>query len=251
MEMRQMFWIVPFVCSSVLLGLSGCAENEAERLPSGVEASLDETASVSRVFNGSSYRVDLPKRWNGRFMVLFTNGASGLGLDAKSRSLNLTWRNLVAAGYVVAEVNGSASDTRCNPDDGGRLRVHFVLSLGRSKGAYLVGTSLGTEIALMTILIDDVRFYSESNVVSPGFVRPDSWGISAETVEANLCRDEHSAIALGYRLQTERSNLARTLVFYYALLSDLHRDGSAGPPIPDVLHIDTAAILSRLLGSVS
>ena len=227
MEMRHTFWIVLIVCSSVLPGLSGCAENEVVRLSS----------------NGSSYRVELPERWNGRFMVLFT--------DAISPSVSLTWRNLVAAGYAVAEVNGAPSDTRSVPADVGRLRVHFVLSTGRPKGAYLVGASLGAEIALVTILVDEGRFDGESGVVSPGFVRPNSSDISAETVEEQLSWDESATIILANRLQTERGELAEDLVFYYTLLSDLHRDGSAEPHIPALLQIDTAAILSRLLGSVS
>ena len=82
-------------------------------------------------------------------------------------------------------------------------------------------------------------------------MRPDSSGFIVETIEETLSRDEHSAIILAYRLQTDRFDLARVLVAYYALLSDLNRNRSAGPRIPDVLQIDAAAILSRLVGSVS
>ncbi len=122
---------------------------------------------------------------------------------------------------------------------------------GHPEGVYLVGTSLGAEIALVTVLIDDGQFDSHSNVVSPGFVRPDSSGFSVETIEETLSRDEHSTIILACRLQTDRFDLARVLAGYYGLLSDLHRDGSAESHIPALLQIDTAAILSRLLGSVS
>lgn len=70
---------------------------------------------------------------------------------------------------------------------------------------------------------------------------------SAETVEENLSWDESATIILAFRLQTQRAELAEDLAFYYTLLSNLHRDGSAESHMPDVLYIDTAATLSRLL----
>ncbi len=233
------------VCVPVLLGLSGCAGAEAVLSPShsgaeisNSEAELDVTASVGYGSEHFVHRVDLPERWNGRFMVLFTDQSLRVQSGTIPRRASSAFNDLVATGYVVAEMD-ALSDPSPNPFDYNRMQVHLVLSMGFPEGTYLVGASLGAEIALFTVVIDNSRHGAEPDVVSPGFVRSGQDRFSEPTVEEFLASDERLATVLAYRLQTDRSELARTLVSYYSLLNELHRNHSGRPYIPGVLFRDS------------
>ncbi|TVQ96203.1 MAG: hypothetical protein EA403_16880 [Spirochaetaceae bacterium] len=214
-------------------------------------AVVDATASVGIVSNGSVHHVELPEHWNGRFIVLFTDRSMCAQSDSNSHRVRLAWQHLVSTGYVVAEVDGRLVNTSSHPSNDNHLLVHLVLSMGFPEGAYLVGASLGAEIALITVVIDDSGRTVSPDVVSPGFVPAGQEGFSVASLEETLESDEQSAKALSYRLQTNRSDLAHTLFRYYSLLSDLHRSRSGYPCIPEDLNREAGLRLSGFLQSVS
>ena len=248
--MQTMRWMTLVVGVPVLLGFSGCVAAEVGPLPDRLGAVFDTNTSVDAESKPSVHRVELPEEWNGRFIVLFTNTSSRTLSDWSAQRVRLAWSELVATGYAVAEVE-ALPDPSPGPVHDNHPHVHLVLSMGFSQGVYLVGVSHGMEIALVTVMVDQSGPCAVPELVSPGFVRASTEGFSVTAVEEVLASDEPSATILAYRLQTNRSELARTLVGYYSLLSDLHQHHTGRFFVPGVFDRDAPETFPRVLRLVS
>ncbi|RJF91794.1 alpha/beta hydrolase family protein [Noviherbaspirillum saxi] len=121
----------------------------------GVAAETDRWAGV---LNGSGYRIEVPKRWNGR-LVLYAHGYDGLEPVLKVSDVPIR-RYLVENGYAWAAASFSKNgyDVRAGVEDTNALALAFTTIAAQNSRPlpapskiYIVGASMGGHVAAAAI----------------------------------------------------------------------------------------------------
>ncbi len=125
----------------------------------------------------------------------------------------------------MATPSGQAGETAGISGTDERLYIHFALGFGSPTSVYLVGMSQGEYVALATIekaggVFDRAMVYSPG-----GFVHVSSPVLrDSRTIELALQADEPVAALLSNRLGIDRRDLARSLEFYFRLLTGVRNE---------------------------
>ena len=212
--------------------------------------------------DGVPYRIDIPADWN-RELVLFAHGyrmahdaaPAQLPRDAVAQLLWSRGYAVAASGYraqgwAVAE---ATADTEA-------LRVHFGKRHGKPKRTYIVGLSMGAQVALAAIeapkadydgalllcgvlapasvFFEDRVFAAVANAeyYFPGFAHPDGFAsadapdaIKDVVLEHALAQEPTEAFYLARRFNIQHGDLAPTLSFYYGMYRELRRRAGGNP----------------------
>lgn len=131
--------------------------NEAA-LPFTALSNAPETDRWWGVFEGSGYRIEVPRHWNG-MLVMYAHGYAGTGL-----SLNVTTpsirRHLIENGYAWAASSYSRNfyDVRAGVEDTNALALAFTRiaaergrTLEAPRKTYIIGHSMGGHISAAAV----------------------------------------------------------------------------------------------------
>jgi pimeloyl-ACP methyl ester carboxylesterase len=111
-------------------------------------ASRIETGTL----NGAAFRIDFPERWNG-VLLMYYHGYSQSIITFDRNKPNPLGAGLAAAGFAVAQsgysVSGWAQEQAIPETEA--LRQYAIAHYGQPKETYVLGHSMGGQLALATI----------------------------------------------------------------------------------------------------
>jgi pimeloyl-ACP methyl ester carboxylesterase len=238
-----------------VLALQACVGASAVARPAEPVVELD-------VLDGAPYRIDIPAEWN-RELVIFAHGYR-LAHDAAPAKMprEAVAQVLLARGYAVAAsgyraqgwaVAEASADTEA-------LRVHFAKQHRKPKRTYIVGQSMGAQVALAAIeapkseydgalllcgVLTPASTFFEDRVFAamatmefyfPGFAHPDGFAspdapdsVKDFVFEQALAGKPTEAFFLSRRMNIQHPDLAPTLALYYSMYRDLRRRAGGNP----------------------
>lgn len=127
-------------------------------LPFVALAGAPEADRWSGVNQGSGYRIEVPKNWNGK-LVMYAHGYAGTGADLTVKNPGIR-RHLLDLGYAWAASSYSKNyyDVRAGVEDTNALALAFTSiasANGRALGApskiYIIGVSMGGHISAAAV----------------------------------------------------------------------------------------------------
>ncbi len=171
------------------------------------------------------FSLRIPDDWNGQLVMLLRGALAQQSVSATSSSEESAASVLLDGRVAVATPSGRAGGAAGISPSHGRLYIHFALGFGSPTSVYLVGMSQGEYVALATIEKTGGEF-DRTMVYFPGrFVHVSSPVLrGSRTIELALQADEPVAALLSYRLGIHRRDLARTLKFYFGLLTGVRNE---------------------------
>ncbi|WP_225984483.1 alpha/beta hydrolase family protein [Noviherbaspirillum aerium] len=117
-----------------------------------------ETDRWAGVLNGSGYRIEVPRNWNGR-LVMYAHGYEGLDPGLKVSDIPIR-RHLIENGYAWAASTFSKNgyDVRAGVEDTNALALAFTTIAAQNNRAlpapsriYIVGASMGGHVAAAAV----------------------------------------------------------------------------------------------------
>ncbi|WNG40564.1 alpha/beta hydrolase [Archangium violaceum] len=122
------------------------------------------------VLNGSGYRIEVPRKWNG-MLVMYAHGYAGTGTTLNVTTPSIR-RHLLANGYAWAASSYSRNsyDVRAGVEDTNALALAFTRiaaekgrTLEAPKKLYIIGHSMGGHIAAAAV--DEENLQTANNKV--------------------------------------------------------------------------------------
>lgn len=253
------FRIAPLVLS---LGLAGCAAIQPTQFRARLTVSMPilDTGTLG----DAPYRVEIPRNWNGE-LVMLLHGYEPKGVPRQTPwPQNEATSVFLAQGYAVAAsayTSQGWSVGEALPDNE-KLRSYFAGRFGKPHHTYLVGFSLGGQIALASLeqygreysgalslcgvnltskfafeeavvtslVAFDYLFPGGLGLASGGLADPTSPPmLDIEAVEAALKADERGAAILSKRLDIPRAGLAGALMLNYMVLQEMQTRAGGFP----------------------
>lgn len=240
--------------------LAACAAPVREAPSVAAADAGTETGTLA----GAPYRIDMPERWNGE-LVLFVHGYEPAGTPRSDPwPLDGSAKALLDKGYAVAASGYSTQGwavAEAVPENE-RLRRHFLARHGRPARSWLVGHSMGGQVALASVerypraydgvlslcgvnapahelftdgvltplVAFDVLFPRVLPQAPAGLADPSlPPQLDPAAVEAALAGDEAKAKLLAQRVDIPRGELAGALWLQYLALRELDKRAGGFP----------------------
>jgi len=143
---------------------------------SWVTAQAPEVHTETGALNGTSYRIDMPVKWNG-ILVIYYHGYSEFPVTFDSAKPNDMGLGLAAAGFAVAQSGFSGSGwvvEQAMPETEA-LRLYTIAHYGQPKETYVTGHSMGGLLTTATIESYPNRY--DGALALCGLLEPTTWAI--------------------------------------------------------------------------
>jgi pimeloyl-ACP methyl ester carboxylesterase len=139
-------------------------------------AQTPEVHIETGTFNGASYRIDMPAKWNG-ILVIYYHGYSEFPVVFDQTKPNPVAEALTGAGYAVAQSGFSDSGwvvEQALPETEA-LRRYTIAHYGQPKETYVTGHSMGGLLTTATIESYPSRY--DGALALCGLLEPTTWAI--------------------------------------------------------------------------
>jgi pimeloyl-ACP methyl ester carboxylesterase len=146
------FVVVAFVVVAFAVGAIGARTAGAAAKNAAASAGEPEIHVETGTLDGVSYRIDMPKKWNGVLLVYY-HGYSETPVLFAADQPNHIGTGFASAGYAVAQsgysVTGWAVEQAIAETEA--LRRYTIAHYGQPKETYVMGHSMGGELTVATI----------------------------------------------------------------------------------------------------